>query len=691
MLVRIEYPSNEAARVEALHRFRILDTPPEINFDRVTKLASDICEAPIALISLIDSERQWFKSKVGLDAGEAPRDIAFCAHAILDDELFIVPDAATDDRFKDNPFVLGFPHIRTYMGAPLITKAGYRLGTLCVIYPEITPVRESWKERITSLAAIVVDELECRVALADVEENADRSRDIVETAGEWIWETDENHRYIYHSDNGPRRIFPTSQLLGRTRWELPGVDTDIAQFDVLKEALDQYQPFRDFEYVFTDAQGNHQHRKVSGNPVFAENGGFKGYRGTSADITERVETFENLKAATVAAEQANNAKSAFLANMSHELRTPLNAIIGFSDMMLSATPDAFSKPEYVEYTNDIKHSGEDLLKILNDVLDLSEAEAGHAELNEEPVDVAAIIDTCVQRLLFEAEAANLFVTTLYADDIPRLVADDRKLKQILVNLLSNAIKFTPSPGVITVSADFSADSGHLIKVSDTGIGLASENFDNVIAPFKQLDSGFNRKYGGTGLGLPLAVSYTEMHGGTLRILSEVGAGTTVEIRLPPDRAIQSGDQGMDATLSLDGAMQLISGEEQARSCIITDPRLPDNPIVYVTPEFEKQTGYPQDEVIGRNCRFLQGPKTSAGAIASIRHAIDNVLPVTTEILNYRKDGSPFRNVVSIRPTFDIHGNAVSFVAIQSITDVDGSDVHDAGQIDDPEDGAGTPH
>jgi GAF domain-containing protein len=129
---------DEAARIAALNRYAILDTPPEQKFDRITRMVSDICEAPIALISLIDSERQWFKSHLGMDATETPWDIAFCDHTIREDDLFIVPDASADDRFRDNPLVIGPPYIRTYIGAVLMTEDGHRVGALCAMYPEVT-------------------------------------------------------------------------------------------------------------------------------------------------------------------------------------------------------------------------------------------------------------------------------------------------------------------------------------------------------------------------------------------------------------------------------------------------------------------------------------------------------------------------------------------------------------------------
>ena len=803
-----DFPPDEAARIAALDRYAVLDTPPEQKFDRITKLARDICEAPITLISLVDTDRQWFKSRVGLEATETPRDIAFCAHTILQDDLFIVADATTDDRFRDNPLVTGHPHIRTYLGAPLITRKGYRVGTLCALYPEVRQIPDTWKEHITALAAIVFDELELQVALREAEtavsvaeESEVRFRDLVDASGEYVWETDENHRYTYHSDNGSNRRFTSSQLIGRARWELPDVKIDDAQFDDLRKTLDEHRPFRNFEYFFIDREGQRQdrrvtgtpvftkdgnfrgyrgtvtdithqvriiedlkaaiavaeesearfrdiaeasgewiwetdadhrftyvsqntqqtvfphsvliglkrwelppfrdnssqfdshrevlarhepfrhfeyhyvdengrrqHRQISGNPVFDRDGNFTGYRGTTTDITDQIERIEDLKAARVAAEQANTAKSEFLANMSHELRTPLNAIIGFSDLMLNASPGAFTQPVYREYTYDIKKSGQDLLRIVNDILDLSKVEAGQSELNEAPVNIPMIVRTIIQRLSVQAEKADLTVSTLFADDLPFLLGDELKLGQMLTNLIANAIKFTPSHGMVTIAANFSAEDGHIIRVSDTGIGIASDDIERILAPFEQADSGLSRKYEGTGLGLPLTVSFAEMHGGSLKLISTVGDGTTVEMRFPAARAILKGPMANDRALTLDQAMQLISTQELARSCVITDPNLPDNPIVYLTPEFEKMTGYSRSEIIGRNCRFLQGPLTDPDSVAVIRHALENILPVKVRIVNYRKDGSQFLNHISIRPTLDTNGNVAAFVAVQSITD-----------------------
>jgi len=155
-------PANEARRLKVLWQYEVLDTVPEELFDDLTELASAICDAPIALISLVDESRQWFKSKVGLSVSETSRDISFCAHAILQPDLFIVPDATKDERFRHNPLVTADPHIRFYAGAPLITPDGHALGTLCILDKEPRELGESQKKALRVLARLVVTQLELR-------------------------------------------------------------------------------------------------------------------------------------------------------------------------------------------------------------------------------------------------------------------------------------------------------------------------------------------------------------------------------------------------------------------------------------------------------------------------------------------------------------------------------------------------
>jgi len=253
------------------------------------------------------------------------------------------------------------------------------------------------------------------------------------------------------------------------------------------------------------------------------------------DITERKQAEEALNKSKEQAELANRTKSEFLANMSHELRTPLNAIIGFSDMICKQTFGPINVVKYLEYADDINQSGTHLLKLINDILDLSKIEAGAVELHEETVDVSRAISACLLLIKERAEIGGVHLKLALTPPLPRLHADERKFKQILINLLSNAIKFTPAGGEVTIGVWASAEDGYVFQVSDTGIGIAPEDVAIALTPFKQLDSDLNRKFDGTGLGLPLTKSLAEMHGGSLELESAVGVGTTVTVRLPAGR------------------------------------------------------------------------------------------------------------------------------------------------------------
>ena len=259
---------------------------------------------------------------------------------------------------------------------------------------------------------------------------------------------------------------------------------------------------------------------------------------TYTDITDRKRVEVDLRRAKDEAELASRSKTEFLANMSHELRTPLNAIIGFSDILIGQIFGPLSDARYADYARDIRDSGLHLLTLINDVLDIAKVEFGKVELLEETVDIVAVIESCLRLVRERAQTAGIQLDQALPPGLPCLLGDGRRLKQILLNLLSNSVKFTAAGGRVTISASHDAD-GFRLAVVDTGIGIAADDLETALRPFGQIDSRLARKYQGTGLGLPLARSMAELHGGRLELRSAPGEGTTATLWLPPSRVLDS--------------------------------------------------------------------------------------------------------------------------------------------------------
>jgi signal transduction histidine kinase len=245
------------------------------------------------------------------------------------------------------------------------------------------------------------------------------------------------------------------------------------------------------------------------------------------------------------AELANRAKSEFLANMSHELRTPLNAVIGFAELMKNRAAGPLSD-EYADYAGDIQGSGQHLLAIVNDILDIAKLESGMMRLNPETVDLRELLTDCVGTVYMRAAAAGIRIA-IDADPAHALhaVLDLTRVRQVLLNLLSNAVKFTPDAGRVAVSVREEA-GWWVIAVADTGVGMNEEEVELAFLPFRQIDNSYARRFQGTGLGLPLARALAELHGGSLVLASAPGKGTTATLRLPRDPlGGAAGDGGKD--------------------------------------------------------------------------------------------------------------------------------------------------
>ncbi|BAE51654.1 sensor histidine kinase [Paramagnetospirillum magneticum] len=262
------------------------------------------------------------------------------------------------------------------------------------------------------------------------------------------------------------------------------------------------------------------------------------------DVTDRKRVEQTLREAKDEAERGNRAKNTFLANISHELRTPLNAIIGFSEMMKHEIFGPLEPASYRTYVDDIHESGMHLLELINDILDMSKAEAGMTDLMEAAVHVPDLVRGAIRLLTRRAENAGITLSEDLPPTLPLLLADERRLRQVILNLGSNAVKFTDDGGAVTIGAKVT-EAGFIITVADTGIGMTPEELLRVMEPFVQADTRLSRKYEGSGLGLPLAKALICAHGGTLHLDSQPGRGTVATVTFPPSRIIDRDAAGAD--------------------------------------------------------------------------------------------------------------------------------------------------
>ena len=324
------------------------------------------------------------------------------------------------------------------------------------------------------------------------------------------------------------------EILGRTSLELRTWVDRAARAELLAE-VGRRGVARDFTAQLRNRVGEVQDYSVSAELFRLE--GQELLLVAMRDVGARRRHEIELRQSKEAAELANRSKSEFLANMSHELRTPLNAIMGFSEIIRLEHFGPIGQPKYLEYAADIHASGDHLLKIINDILDLSKIEAGRFVLREDAVSLAEVIDRCVALIRGRAANAGVAVEIAIAPPASRLRADERALMQVLINLLSNAVKFTPEGGTVSVGAGLSPEGGLELRVADTGIGMSAKDIAVALTPFGQVDNVATRKHQGTGLGLPLAKSLVELHGGRLEIESAPGQGVVARVSLPAERLL----------------------------------------------------------------------------------------------------------------------------------------------------------
>ena len=524
---------SEAQRLDRLRGLAVLDTEAEGVLDAITRMAALAAQMPVSLVSLVDQDRQWWKSAVGLPQGaHTPRDISFCGHAIAGDALFEVEDATQDERFFDNPIVTGAPHVIHYAAMPLVMPGGERIGTLCVIDHKPGRIDERTRAFLAGLASLVVrilllresDITQRRRLRAEdaLRESEARFRTITDAMPQMVWSALADGRLDYFNQGWYdfTGASPDQPAVFEHGGMLHPQDEQRVR-DVWRHSIATGEPYQT-EYRLRHRSGEYKWVLGRALPVRGDGGAIVRWMGTCTDIHEQRLVQEELRA-------VNSRKDEFLAMLAHELRNPLAPISTAAEILQLLPGD---QETVLQSSALIGRQVRQLTTLVDDLLDASRFTRGMVELRRDLTDLKPVISNALEQAqpLMQARRHSAVVQLCPA---PAFVLGDAvRLVQVLTNLLNNAAKYTPEGGLITVELS-TQESSACISVSDNGSGIEPDLLPQVFALFTQARRTQDRAQGGLGLGLALVKSIIGLHGGSVSAESAGrGQGSTFAVRLP---------------------------------------------------------------------------------------------------------------------------------------------------------------
>lgn len=509
-MMKAPFPANEDERLKELYEFNILDSEDEAAFDDLTRLAGSICQTNISLISLLDQNRQWFKSKRGLEANETPRDVSFCGHAIMEDKILEVPDSLLDDRFHDNPLATEGPHVRFYAGAPLITKSGLKLGTLCVLDNVPRNLSEFQKEALTILARQVVILIEARLKEQKISEAKMKLEVIVNNIPIMLNTFDEKGEVDWVNDEWVKET-------GWTLDALKGVDVIEALIpdEAMKKPARSFLASEDLKWSKFYTKDKNGSRK------------FTSWLNLSLPDSKRLLIGQNITESKNLEEQAKLASIGKVASgVGHEINNPLAILIGYLRLIEGDLKKAeYASPMVFEMISKMHLASERITRIVKNLQSLSKTVTEQVifDLRETIAQTLGLVSEIYSKqgivLTYEVETPNALT----------VFGNKGRIEQVILNLISNAKDASEGKEkrLIHLKLTEASDTA-VLEIQDNGSGIPAPIQDKIFDPFfttKDVNKG-------TGIGLSIVSTILKDHSGKISFTTSPSEGSTFIIELP---------------------------------------------------------------------------------------------------------------------------------------------------------------
>ena len=529
------------ARLAVLRRTGLLDTASEEVFDRLTRLAVKLVRVPSSFISLVDADRDFYKSAQGFAEPLATRRVyhgkTFCHYAVEQGTPLVIPDTAADPVYREVPTVrtLG---VAAYVGVPILIE-GQAIGSFCVIDTKPRQWTQTEIEVLVELAAAAEREIEVRVANRELTRARDEAweaqrqfESLANSIPQMAWIADARGEILWYNDRWYQFTGATHESMGGRGWVTvhhpDHVDRVVRRYD---SAFENAQLWEDV-FPLRGRDGEYRWFLSRAVPIRDADGKVVRWFGTNTDITdarkaseERERLLASERAARESAERATQFRDEMLAVVAHDLRNPVQTVAMAASLLLELP---LSEDQQKKHLAMIKRATHGMNALIQDLLDVSRIESGRFIVHQQRVDVGGLLDDVIEQFEGQARAKGLSLVRDTRCAASTLLGDRDRLVQVFSNLIGNAIKFTPAGGTITVGAG-TADGMVTFAVSDTGIGLAPDALAHVFDRFWQVD---RASRAGAGLGLAIVKGIVEAHGGSVQVASEQGKGTTFTFTIP---------------------------------------------------------------------------------------------------------------------------------------------------------------